>query len=43
MISISKLNANVNTGDIKELTKILKQGWDGGKISIADTLQLLAK
>jgi len=39
LIGISKLNANVYLGDIKELTNILKgASKDGGKISIAETV-----
>lgn len=38
LIGISKLNSNVYLGDIKELTNILKDGKEGAKISIAETV-----
>jgi hypothetical protein len=42
LIGISKLNANVYLGDIKELTNLLKNGSkDSAKISIAETVQLI--
>lgn len=43
LIGISKLNANVHIQDIKELTRILKEGNSEGKISIADTVQLIGQ
>lgn len=42
LIGISKLNANIHLGDIKELTNILKDHKDG-KVSIAETVQLVAQ
>jgi len=41
ILAISKLNANVYLGDVKDLGKILKSQKDG-KISIAEALQLLS-
>lgn len=47
LIGISKINANVYIGDIKELIQILKQNGkesrSDGKISIAETVQLIGQ
>ena len=41
ILAISKVNANIYLGDIKDLGRILKSQKDG-KISIAEALQLLS-
>lgn len=41
LIGISRLNANIHIGDIKELTNIIRDGKEGAKISIAETVQLI--
>lgn len=47
LIGISKINANIYLGDIKELIGILKgsstKEGDTGKISIAETVQLIGQ
>ena len=43
LIGISKLNANIHLGDIKELTNILKKEGKDEKVSIAETVQLIAQ
>ena len=41
LIGVSRLNANIHIGDIKELTNIIRDGKEGAKISIAETVQLI--
>lgn len=44
LIGVSKINANVYMGDLKDLIGILKAGAGSqGKISIAETLQLIGQ